>query len=135
MRNSLAARTLISTPRAGASLTKASIERTTPLICGSQASVMIRMRVNGNAGTVMLGGIWTTRDCKGGLATCSPGHRHHGEDIQLFSTSFTALAGEEVSFREAAILIFPPRTGWLAWASRNFAVVILNGRPPLRQQT
>ena len=106
MRNSLAARTLISTPRAGASLTKASIERTTPLICGSQASVMIRMRVNGNAGTVMLGGIWTTRDCKGGLATCSPGHRHHGEDIQLFSTSFTALAGEEVSFREAAISTF-----------------------------
>jgi len=40
-----------------------------------------------------------------------------------------------VSFREAAILIFLPRTGWLAWASRNFAVVILNGRPPLRQQT
>jgi hypothetical protein len=71
----------------------------------------MRMRVNGNAGTVMLRGIWTTRDCTGGLATCSPGHRHHGEDIQLFSISFTALTGEEVSFREAAILIFSPRTG------------------------
>ena len=47
----------------------------------------------------------------GGLATCSPGHRHNGEDIQLFSSSFTALAGEEVSFREAAILIFA--THWL----------------------
>jgi hypothetical protein len=33
---------------------------------------------------------------------------HHGEDIQLFS-SFTALAGEEVSFREAAIFA----THWL----------------------
>jgi hypothetical protein len=34
-----------------------------------------------------------------------------------------------VSFREAAILIFSPCTGWLAWASRDFAAVILNGRP------
>ena len=50
MRNSLAARTWISTPRAGASLTKASIELTTPLICGSQASVTMRMRVGGSAG-------------------------------------------------------------------------------------
>ena len=135
MRNSLAARTLISTPRAGASLTKASIERTTPLICGSQASVTMRMRVNGNAGAVMLGRIWTPRDCTGVWRTSSLVTAHHGEDIQSFSSSFTALAGEEVSFREAAILIFLPRTGWLAWASRNFAVVILNGRPPLRQQT
>ena len=50
MQNSVAARTLISTPRAGASFIKASIERTTPLICGSQASVMMRMRVNEKAG-------------------------------------------------------------------------------------
>ena len=71
----------------------------------------------------------------GGLATSSLVTAHHGENIQSFSSSFTALAGEKVSFREAAILIFLPRTGWLAWASRNFAVVILNGRPPLRQQT
>ena len=69
VQKSLAARTLISTPSAGASLTKASIERTTPLICGSQASVMMRMRVNGKAGTGMLGRMWTLRDWTG-LATC-----------------------------------------------------------------
>ena len=39
------------------------------------------------------------------------------------------LGGRIREFREAAILIFSPRTGWLAWASRNFAAVILNGRP------
>jgi hypothetical protein len=54
----LAARILISTPRAGAYLTRASIERTTPLICGSQASVMMRMRFNGNADAVMREGMW-----------------------------------------------------------------------------
>ena len=80
MQNSLEARTLISTPRAGASLTKASIERTTPLICGSQASVMMRMRVNGKAGTGMLGRMWTLRDCTG-LATCRLVTAHYDEDI------------------------------------------------------
>src|SRR5271165_3115947 len=35
----------------------------------------MRMRVDGKAGTVMPGRIWTPRDCNGGLATCSPGHR------------------------------------------------------------
>jgi hypothetical protein len=48
----------------------------------------------------------------GGLATCSPVHRHHGGDIQLFSSSFTALAGEAVSFREAAILSSPRTIEW-----------------------
>ena len=59
MQNSLAARISISTPSVGASLTKASIERTTPFICGSQASVMMRMRVNGKPATGMLGRMWT----------------------------------------------------------------------------
>src|SRR5208283_4747342 len=36
---------------------------------------------------------------------------HDGEDIQPFSSSFSALAGEQVSFREAAILIFSPLVG------------------------
>ena len=97
MRNSLAARTLISTPRAGPSLTKASIERTTPLICGSQASVMMRMRINGNAGTYA----WTDMDSARLHGVWRPARlvtAHHGEDIQSFSSSLTALAGEYVSF-------------------------------------
>jgi hypothetical protein len=126
VRNSLAARTLISTPRAGPSLTKASIERTTPLICGSQASVMMRMRINGNAGTYA----WTDMDsARWGLATCSPGHRPPRRRHSIVQQLPHRLGGRIREFREAAILIFSPRTGWLAWASRNFAAVILNGRP------
>jgi hypothetical protein len=127
VRNSLAARTLISTPRAGPSLTKASIERTTPLICGSQASVMMRMRINGNAGTYA----WTDMDSArlhgvGDLLAWSP-----PTTAKTFNRSAAThrLGGRIREFREAAILIFSPRTGWLAWASRNFAAVILNGRP------
>ena len=129
MRNSLAARTLISTPRAGASLTKASIERTTPLICGSQASVMMRMRVNGNAGTVMLGRIWT-REIARGLATCSPGHApHHGEDIQSFSSSFTRLGGRISELSRSGDLNLLA-VHWLAGLGEpRLRCVILNGRP------
>ena len=86
MRNSLAARTLISTPSAGASLTRASIERTTPLICGSQASVMMRMRVNGNLAQSCLDGYGLREIARGfsDLLAWSP------PTTQLF----TALAGE-----------------------------------------
>jgi aromatic ring-opening dioxygenase catalytic subunit (LigB family) len=41
----------------------------------------------------------------GGFDLLAESPPHHGEDIRLFSSSF-AFAGEEVSFREAAILIF-----------------------------
>ena len=92
MRNSLAARTLISTPRAGASLTKACIERTTPLICGSQASVMMRMRVNGNAGTSRLDG-YGLREIARGLATCSPGHRPPRRRRSIVQQPFHRLGG------------------------------------------
>jgi hypothetical protein len=51
VRNPEEAKTTISTPRDGASRTRASIERTTPLICGSQASVTIKMRVKGGTST------------------------------------------------------------------------------------
>jgi hypothetical protein len=47
----------------------------------------------------------------GDLLTGSPPHQ--GEDIQLFSISFTALTGEEVSFRETAIFA----THWLTGVS------------------
>ena len=109
MRNSLAARTLISTPRAGASLTKASIERTTPLICGSQASVMMRMRVNGKAGTGMLGRMWTLRDWTG-LATCRLVTPPLSGGLNLLATH--CLAGLE---------------------KPQLRPVILNGHPPLRR--
>jgi hypothetical protein len=126
VRNSLAARTLISTPRAGPSLTKASIERTTPLICGSQASVMMRMRVK--CWHLRLDG-YGLREIARGLATCSPGHRPPRRRHSIVQQLPHRLGGRIREFREAAILIFSPRTGWLAWASRNFAAVILNGRP------
>src|SRR5580704_11776681 len=66
------------------------------------------MRVNGKAGTVKPRWIWTPRvtGFGGRLAIA-----HDGEDIQPFSSSFTALAGEYVSFREAAILTFSPLVG------------------------
>ena len=46
-------RTSISTPSDGASRNSASIERTTPLTCGSQASVTIRMRLETGASNRM----------------------------------------------------------------------------------
>jgi hypothetical protein len=97
VRNSLAARTLISTPRAGPSLTKASIERTTPLICGSQASVMIRMRGNGNAGNGL-------REIPRGfgdqLAGSPPPWRRHSIVQQLFHRLRLAYAMRPCDFRE-----------------------------------
>ena len=92
MRNSLAARTLISTPRAGASLTKACIERTTPLTYGSQASVMMRMRVNGMLALSGLGGYGLSEIARGFWRSARLVTAHHGEDVQSLSSSFTALA-------------------------------------------
>ena len=73
-----------------------------------------------------LGRIWTPRDCMGfgDLLAWSPRRRH-----SIVQQLPHRLGGRIREFREAAILIFSPRTGWLAWASRNFAAVILNGRP------
>ena len=125
MRNPSAARTSISTPRAGASLTKASIERTTPLICGSQASVMMRMRVNGNAGTYA----WTDMDSArlhGGLADLLAGHRPPRRRHSIVQQLFHRLGGRisELS-RSGDLNLLAAR--WLG--SRNFAAVILSGRP------
>jgi hypothetical protein len=36
---------------------------------------------------------------------------HDGADIQPFSSSFTALVGEKVSFREVPIFIYSPLVG------------------------
>jgi hypothetical protein len=106
VRNSLAARTLISTPRAGPSLTKASIERTTPFICGNQASVMIRMRVNGNLALSCLERYGVREIARGFgdlLAFTATPRRRHSIVQQLFHR-----LGEEVSFAKRRS---SPRTG------------------------
>ena len=97
VRNPSAARISISTPRAGASLTKASIERTTPLTCGSQASVMMRMRVNGEVALSSL-------DVQGlreiAMVVWRPARvtaAHDGNTFNRCSSFFTAVAGEKVS--------------------------------------
>ena len=69
-----------------------------------------------------------TREIARGLGDCSPGHRTTANTFNR-SAALHRLAGEEVSFREAAILIFAAH--WLTGvASHNFAAIV-NGRPPV----
>ena len=84
-----------------------------PLTCGSQASVMMRMRVSGKAGTVMPGRRWSPRDCNGGgpwrparLVTA-----HDGADTQPSQQLLHRLGGRKSSFREAPIFIYSPLVG------------------------
>ena len=46
------------------------------------------------------------REIARGLGTCRMVTAHPGEDVQLFSSSFTSFAGKGLSFGDAAILIF-----------------------------